>query len=135
MILAFILFFTSIYADNKTDDYHFEKFIRSKDIRTYCDFSNKEENGLLSIKIIYRNRINSFYIWKGIDHETCIDLAFQIKKLKSNNKFLKLVGSDPSDSIVENEIAWDWKYLKSKNGCTSYLTNYCLPENHPHMMR
>ncbi len=130
-ILSMIFFSHSILAG---DDF-FEKNLPARSITTHCDFDSKLENGLFSIKIHFQKKLNEFYIMKGVDYETCTDLAFRIKMLKSSNVSIILAGHRVNSiDPLESKIDWNFKYIKAKNGCASYLLNYCYPEGHPHKM-
>ncbi len=79
-----------------------------------CDFSFTVKNQGIS---------HFYYDRRARRIEFCRAYASDWKKIKSGQKFVCLNGEP--ESLTNNQKAWTWNKLKSKNGCTSLFEGDC----------
>lgn len=117
-----MLFLLAVNAQEKFPAY--EKRVESKRVKVIC-VGDVRDHLILSIKIKEKNLTHEFLIMKGLDFETCVMMRNKVKDILKSNREVYLVGFEGLYYKDEMRVVYDWKLIRSKKQCVSYMVNYC----------
>ena len=107
----------------------FKRLLPSSEIKPRCEYSKSrgDDTGIFTITYFDRikNKEHTFFIYRGIDPSTCLDLEKKVIRLKKQYKFLTLSGANSVSKLTDREVSWFWNFLTGGKECVSYFINLC----------
>ena len=124
-MLILILSFFSFFAKAEVRTPPFEKWIDSKQIKVSCT-GKINDTFIFSINLKDQNQAHEFMVMSGLEPELCVLLRNKVKRVLKTNKFVLVSGYSGSNGVDENVLVHQWKLVRGKHTCVSYLENDCL---------